>query len=266
MAAALTRRKFIRVGLCGSAVLLLPAGCGDAEGNGGATDSGRFLDEHQYETIRAVTGLIIPEDEDPGAVAAGVVDYIDFLLGAFTVDPPRIYAAGPFSGRHGGAKGFEVYLPLSRVKEIAWRSVIEGSRGIPEREFNGPVKGLQEIYRAGVEDLDARSQRQYGSDFADLSPPQQNEIFAEADEEFRATVFDHTVEGMYAAPEYGGNADAVGWRYIHFEGDRQPVGYARKQVEKPDAEPFASARRSKEPTPPGRAGTRMGGRGERGMG
>ncbi len=245
--AILSRRKFIQVGLCGSAVLLIPVaplGCGDdgqqevKRGQDGTsppkTEEGRFFDNDQYVTIEALTDLIIPEDEDPGAISARVVDYIDYLLGAFKVDPPRIYAAGPFSGRHGGESGFSVYLPLSRVKEIAWRNHIEGSQGIPEREFNGPVVGLQEIYTKGIEELNTLSQRFFQADFKDLDPGKQKYVWKRLEAGFRDTVFEHTVEGMYGAPEYGGNTDLVGWKYIHHEGDRQPIGYTRKQMEEPD--------------------------------
>lgn len=247
--AVLSRRRFIQVGLYGGAVLLIPVGavgCGDdgeQEANTGKPgqaaplpEEGRFFDDHQYETIEALTGFIIPEDEDPGAVSARVVDYIDFLLGAFKVDPPRIYAAGPFSGRHGGEKGFSIYLPLSRVKEISWRNHIEGSQGIAEREFNGPVKGLQAIYVEGIEELDSLSRRYFQADFKELNQGEQKFVWNRLDAGFRDVAFEHTVEGMYAAPEYGGNADLVGWKYIHYEGDRQPIGYTRKQMEEPDEE------------------------------
>ena len=238
----ISRRRFIRVGLCGTAVLFLPAGCHDSADEISRPEPGRFFDPHPFETVRALAGLVIPEglpedlpeDQNPGAVTARVADYMDCLLGAFTVDPPRIYAAGPYSGRHGGENGFEVYLPLSRVKEIAWRNTIEGSQGIAEREFNGPVRGLQEIYSEGIEALDAQARGRYGSDFKTLEAEHQSQLCSKADQEFRAVVFDHTVEGMYAAPEYGGNADCAGWGYILYEGDRQPVGYTRKQVEEPD--------------------------------
>lgn len=250
----LSRRRFIQVGLCGSAVLLIPVaplGCGDdaqQEGKRGqdgtspsAAEEGRFFDNDQYETIEALAGLIIPEDEHPGAVTARVVDYIDFLLGAFKVDPPRIYAAGPFSGRHGGENGFSVYLPLSRVKEIAWRNYIEGSQGIPEREFNGPVAGLQEIYTKGIEEMNTLSERFFQADFKDLNPWKQEYVWKRLEAEFRDIAFEHAVEGMYGAPEYGGNADLVGWKYIHYEGDRQPIGYTRKQTEEPDEESASSS-------------------------
>lgn len=38
-----------------------------------------FLDEHQAETVAAITTQIIPTDEDPGAHEAGVTQYIDTL-------------------------------------------------------------------------------------------------------------------------------------------------------------------------------------------
>ena len=36
---------------------------------------------------------------------------------------------------------------------------------------------------------------------------------------------------MYSNPEYGGNANLVGWRDIKFPGDTQPRGYTDAQVE-----------------------------------
>ena len=231
----LDRRTLLRIGLGGGALLLLPAGCGDAPRGIGEPGFGRFFTLHEYETVQALSGLLIPEDGDPGAVSARVVDYVDFLLGAFTVVPPRIFAAGPYSGRHGGDNGFAIYLPLSRVKDIAWRTTIEGSRGIPEREFNGPVVGLQEIYRDGVAALDALAREQFAREFKDLPAEVQAEALDLTDPAFIDVVFQHVVEGMYAAPEYGGNADLEGWTYIGYEGDRQPLGYDRRAVEEPDA-------------------------------
>jgi hypothetical protein len=39
---------------------------------------------------------------------------------------------------------------------------------------------------------------------------------------------------MYSAPEYGGNADLVGWREIDFPGDRLPDGYTPTEVSTSD--------------------------------
>jgi hypothetical protein len=93
-----------------------------------------FFTDDEYAVIEAACDRLIP-----GAGEAGVADYIDGLLGAFAVHPPRIWAGGPFSGRHGGDASFATFAPLSKLDELAWRTRIEGSRGRPEREFNGPV-------------------------------------------------------------------------------------------------------------------------------
>ena len=98
----------------------------------------------------AVCERLIPADESPGATDAGVADYIDGFLGAFTFDPPRIWAGGPSSDRFGGPNGFADFHPLTALDELSWRTRIEGSLGLPEREFNGPVVGLQERYRDGL--------------------------------------------------------------------------------------------------------------------
>lgn len=237
---SLTRRALLRNGLCGAALLAFPAGCGDAARGVGQPGSGRFLTRQEYDSVAALCSVVIPEDQDPGALSAHVADYIDFLLGAFTVDPPRIYAAGPYSGRHGGEDGFRVYLPLSRVKEIAWRTAIEGSRGLPEREFNGPVIGWQERYQAGIAELDRLARDRAGVGFSELPADEQAAVVNQADRSFINLAFEHTVEGMYAAPEYGGNADLVGWQTIDYEGDRQPIGYDRAAVEEADPSVAAS--------------------------
>src|SRR4051812_32901345 len=109
-----------------------------------------WFTEQEHAAVEAAAERLIPAEPDrgaPGARAGGVADYIDGLLGAFTVDPPRIFAGGPFSGRHGGSDGFSAFLPLGVLEERAWRTRIEGSQGLPEREFNGPTVGWQQRYR-----------------------------------------------------------------------------------------------------------------------
>lgn len=180
-----------------------------------------FLTPHEYACLAAVCARLIPSDAGPGATEAGVVDYIDALLGAFAFDPPRIWAAGPYSGRHGGDAGFSEFLPLSPLEELAWRIRIEGTQGLPDRQFNGPVVGLQERYRAGLAAL--------GADFVTITPAEQDDRLGQ-DEDFTTLVYEHACEGMYGPPEYGGNRDLVGWRAISFEGDIQPRGYTDAQV------------------------------------
>ena len=181
-----------------------------------------FLTTDEHRTLDAACNRLIPPlDEHPGASALGAADYIDILLGAFTFDPPRIWAGGPYSGRAGGDAQFEQFFPLSRVEAVAWRTRIEGSQGIPEREFNGPVIGWQQQYRDGLAAL--------GSDFADQDGDEQDARLA-ADPAFQHLLYKHACEGCYGAPEYGGNRDLAGWQAIQFAGDVQPRGYTDVEV------------------------------------
>jgi Gluconate 2-dehydrogenase subunit 3 len=181
-----------------------------------------FLTFDEHRTLAAACDRLIPPlDEHPGAAALGVADYIDTLLGAFTFTPPRIWAGGPYSGRAGGEPSFGQFMALSRVEELAWRTRIEGSAGIAEREFNGPVVGWQERYRTGLATL--------GADFADQAVEEQDRRL-DLDPAFKHLVYQHACEGAYGAPEYGGNRATAGWRAIEFEGDVQPRGYTDAQV------------------------------------
>ncbi len=98
---------------------------------------------------------------------------------------------------------------------------MEGSRGLPEREFNGPHRGWQEIYRDGIAAL--------GADFCSVEPAEQDRRLR-AQPELRVTLYEHACEGAYGAPEYGGNRALAGWRAIGFEGDVQPRGYTDGEV------------------------------------
>jgi hypothetical protein len=183
--------------------------------------------EEAFATLVAACERVIPADAElgaPGATAAHVADYIDGLLGAFAVDPPRIWAGGPFSGRHGGPAGFDRFVPLTELDELAWRTRIEGSLGRPEREFNGPVLGWQELYRDGIEGL--------GPDFTGLGPDEQDARL-DRDPAFRSLLYSHACEGMYGDPVYGGNRDGVGWTFIDFDGDVQPRGFTEVEVTDP---------------------------------
>jgi hypothetical protein len=187
-----------------------------------------FLSVEEFATLAAACERVLPPDPElgaPGAAAAHVANYIDGLLGAFTFEPPRIWAGGPFSGRHGGSAGFEHFVALTPLDELAWRTRIEGSRDLPEREFNGRVVGWQEHYRRGLEAL--------GADFAGLAAQDQD---ARLDQgaEFKALLYIHACEGMYGDPVYGGNHEGVGWTFIDFDGDVQPRGFTDVEVTSPE--------------------------------
>jgi hypothetical protein len=184
-----------------------------------------WLTDPEYQILSAACDRMIPASEGgPGAAAVGVPDYIDGLLGAFLVDPPRIWAGGPTSGRHGGEPGFARFHRLTALDELAWRMRIEGSDGRPEREFNGPVVGLQQRYREGLAAL--------GEDFVGADPAEQDARLR-SQPDFTELLYGHVCEGMYGAPEYGGNRDLAGWKAIGFAGDVQPRGWTDVEVSNP---------------------------------
>lgn len=191
-----------------------------------------WLTEQEYRTLEAALARLIPPGPvDPGtgeplagALEAGAADYVDTLLGAFSFDPPRIWAGGPTSGRTGGEEGFARFHRLTALDELAWRTRIEGSEGRPEREFNGPVVGLQQRYREGLALL--------GEDFCEL-PAEERDERLRANPELTDLLYEHACEGTYGAPEYGGNRDGAGWRAVRFDGDVQPRGWTDAQVSFP---------------------------------
>ncbi len=186
-----------------------------------------WLTTVEHTTVTAAFDRLLPDDGVcPGAGAAGGADYVDRLLGAFGFDPPHLFAGGPFSGRQGGEAAFERWLEIGALEELAWRTRIEGSQGRPEREFNGPVTGWQERYRAGLAAL--------GDDFADADAAEQKRRLHESIEPaFRDLLFEHACESLYGDPVYGGNRDGQGWTAIAFDGDVQPRGWTDHEVTHP---------------------------------
>jgi hypothetical protein len=202
---------------------------------------GRFLTAPEMATLTALCDRLIPgppEDPTPGAVAAGVPTAIDLLLGAFEIDPPLIHAGGPFSNRDGSKRDdFAHFVPLDRQAALGWRIRLEGSKGMPEREFAGPVKGLQEIYRDGLALLDQRARKAAGVGFANATATVQNQILANEQDTavqfFLGAALANTLEAMYGPPEYGGNRKLVGWSSNDWPGDQQPRGATRAEVTEP---------------------------------
>jgi hypothetical protein len=191
---------------------------------------GRFLTTSELDTLRAITGRLLPgppDDPDPGAIEAGCAEAIDALLAAFSFDPPLIHAGGPFSDRAGGRRDdMAHFVPLDPLAELGWRIRLEGSLGRPERSFAGEVVGLQQQYRDGLANLPG---------FVAASPVDQDGMLDDPSAgPFVALVLSDTLDVMYGPPEYGGNRGLVGWTSTGWPGDVQPRGYTHRQVRRLD--------------------------------
>lgn len=262
-----SRRAFIQTGGALALTAVVPIGCGGSSPGGDSastnnaggdrdpnevvtpTARNRFLSDDELNTLNSFVDRMIPgqpEDTNAGAVQACCADAIDHMLAAFQSDPPLIYTGGPFSDRGGEAVNqFEGFLPLDPYEELAWRISIEGSLGMPEREFNGPVKGFQEIYKDGLARLDEKAQAQGRANFASATSAERDQILGDSSDTLVQDLIDigfpDTLEAMYGPPEYGGNCDLVGWGFTAFDGDVQPRGYTDDQVVNADSPgPFDS--------------------------
>jgi gluconate 2-dehydrogenase gamma chain len=183
----------------------------------------------RLRALRALTARLVPgppEDDDPGALEAGAAEAIASMLDAFTQAQPPIHVA------HDGR-----VVPLDAVSELGWRIRIEGSRGLAEREFAGPVTGLAEAVEAGLALLDRHAQRAYGVDFAGSTAADQDALLGADDEELAAFVrlaMTLTLEAIYGSPLHGGNRGEVGWRSVGWPGFTQPRGFTAAEVSAPD--------------------------------
>jgi gluconate 2-dehydrogenase gamma chain len=183
----------------------------------------RFFDDFQRSTVAAAMGRIIPTDHEPGASEAGTIEFLDrYLCG---ID--YVYARPDGSG----------FAKLEGKRAEAWRQRIEIVR---------------DQYLKGIEELTQRSRAEFGDDFAELAPDQQDailtamerpvrdqerareedqavagftppepalqQIAAEIDLDFFPLLVLHTRQGFLADPIYGGNRDRVGWDVIGFPG------------------------------------------------
>jgi Gluconate 2-dehydrogenase subunit 3 len=216
-----------------STAVLGSSGCTSSAGShspaGGARVS-QFFTSHQAAVVEDATARIAPGPEDdpaeaghPGAREAGVTDYIDTMLGALAslegsgTPPPMIFAGGPWSNRHtSGPDLMASFMALDPVARIAWRR---------------RLAAWQQQYRQGIATLDKLA----GGDFTRASPADQDTILARPQvSTFVALLFEHTIEGLYAVPEYGANRGLAGWKDIAFPGDIQPRGYTADEVERSD--------------------------------
>jgi hypothetical protein len=213
---ALTRRGFIAGATALPIVLALPR-----HGWAAGPPPFAFLTEHEGAVVEAATARLIPgplddpSEVDGGAREAGVVHYVDALLAAFDEDPPRIFAGGPASGRHGGDDDFSTFQPLSALQERHWRATIAD---------------WQEQYRAGVVALDAAA----GGDYAAAPATTQDDLLVADETGFRELLLDHAIEGWVGDPVYGGNDAGSGWVAVSFPGDACPDGYPAQSVEEGD--------------------------------
>jgi gluconate 2-dehydrogenase gamma chain len=227
-----TRRNFVSsvgaaVVVPAVAVAMAPAGRPPGPENsapaaaeaGDATPLYLFFNAAEARFVEAACERLIPADEaGPGALGAGVPNYLDKQLAGAWGAGERLYRNGPWQP---GTPSQGYQLPFT------------------------PAELFHAALRAIIRDLEKR-----GAAFADLAPDAQDEYLksleagtSELDGVPAAVFFDMllrmTVEGFFSDPVYGGNRNMVAWRMIGFPGayadyyeaiDRHGVKFEREPM------------------------------------
>jgi gluconate 2-dehydrogenase gamma chain len=113
-----------------------------------------------------------------------------------------------------------------------------GAADYIEKSLAGGVGGgltkLAPLYDAGLSALDAYANSAYGAAFTALPPDKQDAVlsdvetgkatgFTPSSDLFFRVIHEHTLQGMFGDPVYGGNKNFAGWDLIGYPGVKMPV-------------------------------------------
>jgi gluconate 2-dehydrogenase gamma chain len=176
-----------------------------------------FLNLDEAAFVEALVDHMVPADElTPKGTDLGINIYIDRALAGAWGKGDRLYMQGP------------------------WKP------GVPSQGYQLPLTPAQ-LYRAGIEAINAHCRKAYGKSFDGLSEQQREEVLVGLStgkiafesglpaRVFWTTLYQTVMEGMFSDPIYGGNRDKAGWRLIGFPG---AIAVHRENVEKFRDKPF----------------------------
>lgn len=164
-----------------------------------------YFTADEYRFVQAAVARLIPKDElGPGALEAGVPEFIDRQMNTPYAAGNNWYMQGPFQPDAPKEMGYQLKL------------------------------NVREIYRLGIAAANQWSSQKMGKKFAELSPAEQDQALAAMEKgmdgaqgfdslpsaTFFAMLWGNTKEGFFSDPIHGGNKDLVGWKLINFPGAR----------------------------------------------
>jgi gluconate 2-dehydrogenase gamma chain len=172
----------------------------------------RFFTPAEASFMDAIVARLIPADDlGPGAREAGVTVFLDRQL------------AGPYG------------------RAEAWYMEGPWKEGAKSQGYQSRLTPAQ-LYRTAIRHIDEHCRKELGGkSFSGLSPEQQDQVITDLEkgklkipdlgphsleiegaksDSFFAVVMQHTIEGFFSDPLYGGNKDMAGWKLIGFPGAR----------------------------------------------
>lgn len=161
-----------------------------------------YFTKAEWAFIVAAVDHLIPADQyGPGAIAAGVPEFIDRQMETPFGHGKLWYMQGPFH--------------TDQVPELGY-------------QLN---QNPREVYRHGIQACDDWCVKTHGKAYAGLDKPLQEQILKDLQsgkikfETVPSTTFfsfllGNTKEGFFADPIHGGNKNMVGWKMVGFPGAR----------------------------------------------
>lgn len=216
------RRAFLR-----NAVTAAPAAAAIATGLAGTTVSKiaqaanaqayvpRYFSDAEWITLHALLDRMIPADDTgPGALEAGVAEFIDRQMDTPYGQGGLWYMQGPFVKDASPLMGYQ--LPYSP----------------------------RELYRSALLGLERAIQHKYGKRFDELDVATQDSTITELEKgqlsigevppaDFFDQLLKNTREGYFSDPVHGGNKGMAAWKMINFPGARADYMDAVEQYGKP---------------------------------
>jgi gluconate 2-dehydrogenase gamma chain len=157
-----------------------------------------FFNADEVAFVEAAIARLIPADDAwPGALEAGVANFIDKELNGAWGAGERLYRPGPWQPGT-PSQGYQLPFTPAELFRTALGAINQGlaRTGTPFAKMNGEQ---QDAY--------LRSLEAGGKDLAGVPC-----------DVFFSHLWDATVEGFFSDPVYGGNRDMAAWRMIGFPG------------------------------------------------
>lgn len=196
-----SRRRFLQWSAV--AVPALAAAGAPASGQApSADDRPTFFSASEWAFLRAAAARLIPADAlGPGALEAGVPEFIDRQMATPWAEGRLWYMQGPFVPDAPPTLGWQMRLTP------------------------------RDVYRLGIAAADGWTQDRHGRVFAELDPAAQDGVLQAFEsgkarfEQVPAAVFfamllGNVREGFFSDPVHGGNRGLAGWKLIGFPGAR----------------------------------------------
>jgi len=204
-----SRRRLFRAAGAASAVAALPVPrAAHAQQNKAAY---LFFNPAEAAFIEAALARLIPKDDaGPGAIEAGVPEYIDKQLAGAWGAGARLYRSGPW--RQGTpSQGYQLPFTPAELFRNALRALNDKHAGFAKMAATEQDSVLQALSK----------------DKSDYGGVPGNEFFD--------SLLAVAIEGFFSDPAYGGNRDMVAWKMIGFPGayadfydwvDKHGIAYA----------------------------------------